>query len=98
MVVLQPPSSLQLSGNVAEYCKKFGPKFELYLTAMGAEKKNDKVKSMFLLLVGEETWDIYNNFKYEDGEHMKLRKMLTKSEEHCMSEKNEAFERHRFCT
>lgn len=71
---LHPPPILQLTGNVAENWRKFRQRFDLYLAAIGAEEKSEKMKaSMFLHVVGEEALEVYNNFMFDTEEDkMKL--------------------------
>ena len=63
-----------LTGNLAGNWKKFKQRFELYMEAAGASKKDVKTKtSIFLTLIGDECLDIYNGFNWEDEQDsMKL--------------------------
>ena len=45
MQALQPPPSLQLTGNVAENWRRFIQRFMLHLTAIGADEKSAKMKA-----------------------------------------------------
>ena len=100
MQALQPPPNLQLTGNVAENWRRFKQRFQLYLSAIGADEKNAKTKaSVFLHVVGEEALEVYNNFQFtEEADKMKLDKILEKFEAYCIPKTNVTFERHRFFT
>lgn len=100
MQALQPPPVLQLTGNVAENWRKFKQRFELYLTAIGADEESAKTKaSVFLHIVGEEALEVYNNFQFQaQADKMSLAKILEKFEEYCIPKRNVTFERHRFFT
>lgn len=65
MQALQPPPVLQLTGNVAENWTKFKQRFQLYLSAIGADDKSDKTQaSVFLHVVGDNALEVYNNFQF----------------------------------
>lgn len=96
---LPPPSGLQMTGNLAENWKRFKQRFELYLTAVNADSKPDKVKSsIFLHIIGEDALSIYNSFEFADGENMKLQAIMAKFEEYCIPRRNVTYERHIFLT
>lgn len=96
---MQPPPKLQLTGNVAENWRRFKQRFELYLSAIDADGKEDRVKaSMFLHVIGDEALEVYNNFVFEEGDKMKLDKILQRFEAYCIPKRNVTYERHRFFT
>ena len=96
---LEPPAPLQLTGNVSENWKKFKQRFNLYLSASGADEKEDKQKSCLLLhVIGEDALEIYNNFTFTAGDEYKLDKILEKFQAYCTPKKNVTYERHRFFT
>lgn len=100
MQALQPPPILQLTGNVAENWRKFKQRFQLYLTAIGADEESTKTKaSVFLHVVGDDALEVYNNFQFQAlDDKMKLDKILEKFEEYCIPKRNVTFERHKFFT
>ncbi|XP_038075576.1 uncharacterized protein K02A2.6-like [Patiria miniata] len=80
MDVLPPPSALELTGNVAENWKRFKQRFQLYIDAIGASKKDDRQQTSILLhVIGEQALDVYNTFKWDEegdqeGDNMRLAK------------------------
>lgn len=96
---LKPPSGLQFTGNVSENWKLFKQRFNLYLTASGANTKPDETQaSIFLHVIGEEGLAIYNTFTFADGMEMKLKSVMEKFEDYCTPKKNITYCRHRFFT
>lgn len=97
---LHPPPNLQLTGNVAENWRRFRQRFELYIAAIGADEKSEKMKaSVFLHVVGDEALEVYNNFTFDNvADKMNLAKIIEKFEAYCIPKKNVTFERHRFFT
>lgn len=62
---LELPASLQISSNTAENWRQFRQRSELYLAAIRAGEKPDKVKSSLLLhMAGKAAPEIYNNFQF----------------------------------
>lgn len=100
MQALQPPPILQLTGNVAENWRKFKQRFQVYLSAIGADDESDKTQaSVFLHVVGDDALEVYNNFQFRvQDDKIKLDKIMEKFEEYCIPKRNVTFERHRFFT
>lgn len=98
MQALQPPTNLQLTGNVVKNWRRFKQRFQLYLSAIGADEKDKKMKaSLFLHVVGEEALEVYNNFQFENEvDGMDLEKILTQLVAYCILKTNVTFEKHRF--
>lgn len=91
---IQPPPHLELKGNVQENWKRFKQRFELYIQAIGADKKNDAQKIALLLTVaGPETIEVYNTFTYAEGEQGKYSVVIQKLQDYCTPRKNEIYER-----
>ena len=73
MDALKQPEPLSFTGNVDQNWKSFIQRFELYLTAINADKKRDTQKiALLLTYAGAQAIDVYNtldigeNDKYED--------------------------------
>lgn len=61
---LSPPSSMQMTGNLADIWKRFKQRFNIYLAASGAGGDDEKLKAHILLhVIGEDALDIYNSFQ-----------------------------------
>lgn len=57
----KPPSPLILTGNIAENWQRWEQRFSLYMTATGADEKDESVKIAILLhTIGEEALEVYN--------------------------------------
>ncbi|XDV46932.1 hypothetical protein PO909_016734 [Leuciscus waleckii] len=68
MEKLNPPSPMQLVGNLAYNWKRFKQRFNIYLTASGAGGEDKKLKaSIFLQVIGEDALDIYNSFQLDEA-------------------------------
>ncbi|CAM1323475.1 Uncharacterised protein r2_g3200 [Pycnogonum litorale] len=105
MSKLPLPRRLNLqSHNLREEWKRFISSFELYLTAIEADAKADRIKIAKLLTVGgEELQDLYNTFVFaipraEDGSspsgpNPSYAAVIAKLEEHCSPKANETCER-----
>ena len=92
MDALKHPEPLSFTGNVDQNWKSFIQRFELYLTAINANKKGDTQKiALLLTCAGAQAIDVYNildvdeNDKYED--------IKTKLEGFCAPKKNETYKR-----
>ena len=92
MDALKQPDPLSFTGNVDQDWKSFIQRFELYLTAINADKKGDTQKiTLLLTCASAQAIDVYNtldidqNDKYEDI-NMKL-------EGFCAPKKHETYER-----
>ena len=65
----KPPEALSLQGNPSENWRRWIQRFDLYLTASGRIKEDEKVQCAILLhVIGEEALEIYNTFKFATGE------------------------------
>ena len=65
----KPPAALSLQGNPSENWRRWIQQFDLYLTASGKIKEDEKVQCAILLhVIGEEALEIYNTFKFATGE------------------------------
>ena len=91
MDALKQPEPLSFTGNVDQNWKSFIQRFELYLTAINADKKGDTQKIALLLTCASaqainvyNTLDIDKNDKYED---------IKTKEGFCAPKKNETYER-----
>lgn len=108
MEFLPPPSSLVLTGNVAENWRKFKQRFEVYLEATGANVKSQKTQTSVLLhVIGEEAVEIYNTFTWDivdrdqaviADQNMILEHVLAKFDGYCTPRKNLVYEMHKFFT
>ncbi|KAM4771141.1 LOW QUALITY PROTEIN: uncharacterized protein WCC33_002970 [Rhinophrynus dorsalis] len=93
---LQPPPKLQLTGNVAENWRRFKQRFELYPSAIDADRKMKA--SLFLHVMGKEALEVYNNFVFSEGDNLKLKPVIDTFEEYCITKRNVTYERHKFFT
>ncbi|XP_063046009.1 uncharacterized protein K02A2.6-like [Engraulis encrasicolus] len=70
----KPPAPLVLTGNISENWRRWEQRFQLYMTATGADTKAEPVKTAIMLhTVGEEALEIYNTMDVfveagEDGQ------------------------------
>lgn len=94
----KPPEALSLQGNPSENWRRWVQRFDLYLTASGKIKEDEKVQCAILLhVIGEEALEIYNTFKFATGEDPnKIAHLKKKFEEYVNPRKNTVFERYRF--
>ena len=96
---LEPPAGLTLTGNVSENWKKFKQRFDVYMSASGADGKGVKQKAcIFLHVVGEEALQVFSNFKFEEDKEYNPPTIVQKFETYCMPKKNTTYERHKFFT
>ena len=86
---LQEPLQLQL-GNTAQKWKKFKQIWNNYEIATGVAKKDKPTLVVTLLtVIGEEDVDVYNTFTWdEEGDELKIEKVLEKFESFCNPRKN----------
>lgn len=98
MDAIKPPGSLKLTGNLDTNWRSFKQQFELYIAAIGASETASKRKVALLLTVaGTEAIEVYNTFAFEPADDKnRLDKVLQKFDEHCLSKKNETYERYVF--
>ena len=94
----KPPAALSLQGNPSENWRRWIQRFDLYLTASGKIKEDEKVQCAILLhVIGEEALEIYNTFKLATGEDPNKISVLKKNfEDYVNPRKNTVFERYRF--
>ena len=63
------PSPLSLEGNSGENGKHWSQRFELYLKATEADKKDEEIRVAILLhCVGEDGLEVFNTFEFENKE------------------------------
>ena len=94
MDALKQPEPLSFTGNVDQNWKSFIQRFELYLTAINADKKGDRPTQKIALLLtcaGAQAIDVYNTL--DIGENDKYEDIKTKLEGFCAPKKNETYER-----
>lgn len=95
---LSPPTSMQLTGNLADNWKRFKQRFNIYLAASGAGGDDEKLKAHILLhVIGEDALDIYNSFQLNEA-NLTLTELMTKFEEYFVPRQNVTFERYKFST
>ena len=92
-----PPAGLDLlHENLPENWRRFGQRFELYLTAIRGANQPAKVQ-LFLHVAGEEAVEVFKNFTFEgdDDEH-KLMIIMKEFEDNCHPKKNMTNESNKF--
>ena len=63
------PSPLSLEGNLSENWNRGSQRFELYLKATEADKKDEQIRVAILLhCVGEDGLEVFNTFQFENKE------------------------------
>ena len=63
------PSALSFDGNTLENWRRFKQQYQIYLTALGSEKKDDSIKiAMLLKFAGEDAIDVFNTFQFPEGD------------------------------
>ena len=63
------PSALSFDGNTPENWRRFKQQYQIYLTALGSEKKDDWIKIAILLkFAGEDTIEVFNTFQFPEGD------------------------------
>ena len=97
---LLPPKQLLLEGNLVENWKRWKKDFNFYLAATEYDSKADKVKSSLLLhCIGDTAREIYDTLTFDDeGDNMKLDKILEKFEAYLAPRKNITYSRYKFLT
>lgn len=89
------PLPLVLSGNLGENWRRWEQRFQIYMTASGADGKDEKIKVAILLhALGEEALQVYNTLNLPEEKAVK--DVLTAFEAYCLPKKNTVFERHQF--
>ena len=95
---LPPPEPLQLQqGNTAQKWRKFKQKWNNYEIATGVEKKDKPATRVATLLtvISKEAVDVYNTLTWdEEGDELKIEKVLEKFESFCNPRKNTIYERY----
>lgn len=93
----KPPGTFSFDGNLSENWRRWVQRYELYLTASGANEKEEKTQVAILLhTIGEEGLEIFNTFVFTEGEEHKLLPVLTKFCQYCNPRKNTVMERYTF--
>lgn len=94
------PDPLIFSGvtNLSEGWRRWSQRFDLYLSASGKVKENEKTQVAILLhLMGEEGIEIYNTFTWEPADTSeKIKPVLEKFKNYCNPRKNTVIERYTF--
>lgn len=91
------PSPLVLTGNISENWRRWEQRFQIYMTASGAEGKGTKVKVAILLhALGEDALEVYNTLEVVQANETELTEgdILTAFRTYCQPKKNTVFERH----
>ena len=89
------PSPLVMTGNLGENWRRWKQRFQIDMTASGAEGKDEKIKVAILLhALGEEAVDVYNTLSLPEEKTMN--DILMAFEAYCLPKKNTVFERHQF--
>ncbi|XP_060080411.1 uncharacterized protein K02A2.6-like [Ylistrum balloti] len=97
---LKPPEGLKMDGNLSENWRKWYQRFQLYLTASGIDKKDEKIQTAtFLHVIGTDALEVFNTFKFDnEGDQEKMEPVTDKFQQYCNPRKNVTFERHVFFT
>ena len=62
-------SALSFDGNTPENWRRFKQQYQIYLTALGSEKKDDSIKIAILLkFAGEDAIEVFNTFQFPEGD------------------------------
>ena len=89
------PSALSFDGNTSENWRRFRQQYEIYLTALAREKKDDTVEIAILLnFADEDAIEVFNTFQFPEGDEKQLDKVLERFECYCNPGKNVVFERY----
>ena len=94
-----PPEPLKiLEGNTPLKWKKFEQKWSNYEIATAVSEKEDAMRvATFLTVIGEEAVDVYNTFNWaNEGDNLKIDRVLEKFHAFCNPRKNTIYERYVF--
>ena len=97
--LFSPPTALKLDGSNLEQAWQFWTqKFDLYMTASGADEKPEATQlAIFLHLIGDEALQVYNTFTFEAAaDRNKLQVVRQKFAEYCQPRRNIVYERYQF--
>ena len=97
----RPPGELNItSGNISENFRKWKQQMSVYMTASGADEKDNAIKKAIILnIAGEDLLEVSNHFQYADGEDNNDPKVLLKKiEAYCSPKKSEVYESYKFWT
>ncbi|KAB0796868.1 hypothetical protein PPYR_10929 [Photinus pyralis] len=93
----KPPSSLNLSEDVAENWKLFKQRFQIFLEATEYTKKSGSVQvAMLLNTIGDDGLQLFNTFNLSNEDRKDIGKVLQCFEDHCIPRKNQVFNRYKF--
>lgn len=98
MDAVKPPTPLKMTGNVDANWRTFKQQFQLYIAAVGVDRRAEERKiALLLTIAGAEAIEVFNTFVYnEPDDKDKFDEVLKKFDEHCLSKKNETYERYVF--
>jgi hypothetical protein len=93
-------NQISFEGNIAENWRKNKQKFEMFVIALGYEKKTNKEKCCMLLnLAGEQAIEVFNTFTFEEGgKDDDPEVLMRKCEDYCNPKRNITYKRHLFNT
>lgn len=96
---LKAPLELKVTGNMVTNWQKFHQQFSNYMKASGLELKEESVRiAIFLNLIGEEGYEIYDTLDLTKEERAKYDTIIKKFEAYCVPKTNIPYERHCFHT
>ena len=100
MELFKPPDPMIFEGNVSKHWKTFSQEMKFFLTATEKSKKSPEIKCSILLnCIGKKGRELYNTFKYNEGESdLNYDLIVKKFDEICNPKKNETFMRYKFLT
>lgn len=94
MEILNKPTPLAFTANIAENWNKFKDQLEIFLTASEQDTKSDRVKAAILKnLIGEDALDLLKTMDMGDEERASYNAIVKKLEEYCVPKKNILYER-----
>ncbi len=98
MDTVKPPGPLKLTGNVDANWRTFKQHFQLYIAAVGVDQRAEERKiAMLLTVAGPEAIEVFNTFVFvQPDDKCKFEEVVKKFDEHCLSKKNETYERYVF--
>ena len=93
-----PPSSLKLDcSNLEQSWKFWSQKFDLYMTASGANEKPESTQlAIFLHLIGDDALQVYNTFTFASEAERKMDVVRQKFADYCQPRRNIVYERYQF--